>query len=89
MTLDERAATLARELRPLVARSMSDRQLMVADATLDAGEGYEALKWLFDAAETPGIIIPEPLLDGIRDCIQPEDMEEYASIIADQARRNR
>lgn len=84
MTLDEQAAELARLLRPLVAPVMGERQLMVADIAIDAGEGYEALKWLFDTTEGNNISIPRSLIEQIRNCIQPEDMEEYSPLIAKQ-----
>lgn len=87
MTLDETSAELALRLRPLVAPLMTERQLLIADVTIDAGEGYEALKWLFDATEDEDLAIPHELVEQIRDCIQPEDMEEYAPLIASQLRR--
>lgn len=82
MNIDERAAVLFPELRPLVAPVMTDGQVRAADISLGAGEGYEALTWLFDFADDPQVRIPKDLAMRIRECLEPEDLEEYAPVLA-------
>lgn len=84
MYLDDTAAEVAHQLKPLVAPVMNAKQLEAADISIGAGEGYEALKWLLDFADDPQVRIPSDLLDKIRACVTDDDIEEYAPLLAKQ-----